>query len=121
MTTHQTIKEFINQKFDPISQKIDNLSNLKDENIMETEKKLFYEYMNKIRRNANMTEYINPECENVNCDKEAMVELYELERTGDHFYCIDCAILRLSELREQDTPLRKIGRKVGVTSVVGIR
>jgi len=116
-----------------------------------------------------MTEDQYPECEGINCDEEALVELYELDGNGDHFYCIDCAIirvseikkinikipyfecegdecnenaviylfeldgtgdyrycvncaiLRLAELKELETPLRKIGRKVGVTSVVGIR
>ncbi len=47
-----------------------------------------------------MTEYKYPKCEGINCNKEALVELYELERTGDHFYCIDCAIIRASEIEK---------------------
>ena len=66
-------------------------------------------------------EFKNPECEDINCNEEALVELYELDRTGDHFYCIKHAILRLDELQKKETPLRKIGRKVGVVSVSGIR
>lgn len=61
------------------------------------------------------------ECENHICNEKAIAELFELDGIGDHRYCINCAIERLSELKKLETTLKKIGRKVGVTSVAGIR
>lgn len=61
------------------------------------------------------------ECENHICNEKAIAELFELDGTSDHRYCINCAIERLAKLKELETTLKKIGRKVGVTSVAGIR